>query len=337
MTYETGTAVDLEDLLSKLSTFAVTTHGGWTQGYLNTTNGWFELNKGSYGSVSFKYPKVETAATLSVHQATGFINTSTAPGAHTADSGNGFNTTTTGHTNANLETERCVRNIGNGPFPSYYFFADDTAPNDYIHVVVEPSTGMYRHFGFGLLTKFGDNWTGGAYAYGHYQENAINALSTDPNTQILLDGQGGTADRLRAATVKIAGLANIGAAVWGVSAALASANLLNDTAGNVRQQIHGGYRAGMTARGFGNPVGNFSSGAITMSSIEAFYKDPSNARVYLLGWLPDVRMINVRNFEPGQEVTIGSDVWKIFPQSIRTTALVAFRSAYSGIAYRKVP
>lgn len=336
MTYETGTATDLEDLLSKLSTFATTTHGGWTEGYLNTTNGWLELHKGNL-SASFKWTKSATPTVISVHQATAFVSAGTAPGKHTADSGNGYNDIDTGHSNANLETERCVRDIGNGPYPSYHFFADDT-DNDYIHAVIEVSTGTYRHFGFGIIDKFGDNWVGGEYAYGHYQDSVTSALATDVNTQVLLDGLGNTtAERLRAATIRIAsGLANQGAAVWGVSAALASASLLNDTAGNVRRQIHGGFRAGMAARGFGNPVGTFSSGAIPLYSIEAYYKDPNNARVYLLGHLPDVRGCNIHNFEPAQEVTIGSDVWLFFPLSIRTTALVTGRSQYAGIAYRKV-
>lgn len=333
MTYATGTATDLQDLLAKLSTFAVTTHGGWTQGYLNTTNGWFELHKGSL-SVSFKWTKTGAPTVLSVHQATAFVNSATAPGAHTADSGNGYNTGTTGHTNANLLTERCVSEIGDGPFPAYYFFGG----TDYIHVVVEPVTGTFRHFGFGTLTKFGNNWVGGEYAYGHFQDQATNAVTTDPNTQTLLDGVGVSGDRLRCATVRItSGLANQAPAVWGVACAATSANLVTDTAGNVRRTIHGGFRAGFGARGFGNVIGNQSSGAISLYSIEAFYRDPNNARVYLLGYMTDVRGVNVRNFAPAQEVLVGSDTWKIFPLSIRTVAAVAGRSGNVGIAYRKVP
>lgn len=335
MTYATGTATNLEDLLAKLSTFATTTHGGWTEGYLNTTNGWFELHKGSL-SASFRYTKSGTPEHLSVHHATGFIGTGTAPGAHTADSDNGWNNSATGHTNTNLLSERCVSQIGNGPYPSYHFFADDV-DNDYIHVVVETTSQTFRHFGFGTLDKFGDNWVGGEYAYGHFQEQSTSSTGVAVATQVLLDGLGVTAARRYAGTVRIAsGLPNQGAAVWGVSCAVASASILTDAAGNVRRQIHGGYRSGMTARGFGNAIGNLSAGAIPLQSIQAFYRDPSNPRIYLLGHMPDVRALNIRNFTPAQEVAIGSDTWVVFPVSIKTAALVAGRTLNAGIAYRKV-
>lgn len=341
MTHETGTAVDLEDLLAKLDTFATTTHGGWTAGYSpnpNTTNGWFELHKGSL-SFSAKYPTVETPQHMSLHQASAYVNSSTAPGAHTADSGNGYNAGTTGHTNANLLTERCVQSIGNGPFPSYHFFADDTAPRDYIHVAVQPESGLYRHFGFGSLVKFGDNWTGGEYVYGHDMSTATNAPPDNVLHNCFLDGlaTAGSLQIARSATVRIAsGLLNQGAAVWGVSNAAASASLGTDTAGNVRRQIHGGFRAGMEARGFGNPIGSLSSGIVPLYSIGAYYRDPTASRVQLLGYMPDVRALNIRNFSPEEEVTIGSDTWVVFPFSRRTTANVLNRSAFSGVAYRKV-
>lgn len=331
MTYATGTATDLPDLLAKISTFAVTTHGGWTQGYLNTTNGWFELHKGNL-SVSFKWPPV-SPTTLSVHQATAFINSATAPGAHTSDSGNGYNTSTTGHTNAQLLTERCVSNIGNGPYPSYHLFGT----TDCIHCVVEVATGTFRHFGWGILTKFGNNWIGGEYAYGHSNSQLTTAVPTTPATQVLLDSQGSTAERLFASTVRItSGLANQGTAVWGVTCQAVAASILLDTAGLGRQQLHGGYRGGLAPRGFADAIGSSSSGAIALYSIEVYYRDPSNAtRVYLLGHMPNVRGVNIRNIEPAQEITIGSDIWKFFPQSIKTNGAVIGRSMNAGIAYLK--
>lgn len=339
MTYETGTATDLEDLLAKLSTFAVTTHGGWTAGYSpnpNTTNGWFELHKGSL-SFGARYDVGATPLHIGIYQASAYVDTVTAPGAHTGDSGNGWNDAGTGQTNAQLLTERCVRDIGNGPFASYHFFADDS-DNDYIHVVVEPTSGMFRHFGFGTLDRFGDGWTGGEYVYGHYWDTATNANLSDGDHVVFLDGLGiATGVRVRGATVRIGGsLLNIGAAVWGVSGPVASASLLTDTAGNVRRQIHGGFRAGIGARGFGNVVGSFSSGFVPLQSISAYYRDPSNPRVQLLGYMPDIRSINVRNFSAAQEVTVGGETWVVFPLSIKSTAAVANRSLFGGVAYRKV-
>ena len=334
MTYETGTAVDLEDLLSKLNTFAVTTHGGGWAGYStnpDATNGWFELHKGSL-SFSAKYPVGETPVHMSAHQATGFVNDSTAPGKHTADSGNGYNAGDTGHTNANLDDERHVSDIGDGPFPTYRFFADDSP--DYIHVAVEAETGRFRHFGFGNLEKLGDNWTGGEYVFAQFHDSSTSASPTLASHTCLLDALTTTADR--AATLRIGGLANIGAAVWGVSAGIVSASLGTDTAGNVRRQIHGGYRGGVTAKGLGSIIGTNSSGVVGLYPITAWYRDPNNARVQYLGHMPDVRGFNIRNFEPGEELVIGTDTWVLLPLSTKTLASVAGRSLYSGIAYKKV-
>ncbi len=340
MTYQTGAAVDLEDLLSQLDTFAVTTHGGWLRGYPSnpqTTDGWFELHKGSL-SFSAKYPVGAQSPPqhMSVHHADGYIGTTTAPGAHTNDSGNGYNATTTGHTNSNLNGERCVSEIGNGPYPSYSFFADDTATHDYIHVVVETSTGVFRHLNFGRLVKFGDNWVGGEYVCGHYQTQTLGATALHTNHVMLLDGLAvSSASRLRASTVRIAsGLANQSPAIWGVS--MASSSLLTDTAGAVRRQIHGGFRSGMDIRGFGMVVGNGGSGLVGLNRISAYYRDPNNARVQLMGYMPDIAVINNRNFEPGQSVIQGGDTWFVFPMASRTLAVVAGASQFFGIAYRQV-
>lgn len=337
MAFELGNALDLEDLLAKLDTFATGLAAPWSTIYASnpqTTDGWFELNKGNL-SFSAKFPVGAQGPPqhMSVHHATGSTSSAAAPGAHTADSGNGYTGGTTGHTNANLLTERCVSQIGNGPFPSYRFFSD-VSP-DYIHVVVETVTGTFRHFGFGGLERFGDNWVGSEYVYGSYIQQTTTTTPTAPQHDTLLDGLA-TVDA-RSATIRIAsGLLNQSPAVWGVSSAQASASLDNDTAGNVRRQIHGSFRAGMEPRGFGNMIGNTSSGVIAMYSIAAYYRDPSNPRVQLLGHMPDVRACNIKNLVAGDEITVGTDTWIAFPMSIKSSAAVLGRTRNSGIAYRKV-
>tara|TARA_R110000851_G_scaffold268071_2_gene420698 strand:+ start:28340 stop:29362 length:1023 start_codon:yes stop_codon:yes gene_type:complete len=339
MTFATGSAVDLEDLLSKLDTFAQTTHGGWTSIYSpnpDVTNRWFELKKGSL-SFSMRYPSgIGTGDSVSVHHATGSASALTAPGAHTADSGSGYNVGTAG-SSANFLSERCVSQMGNGPFPSYYFFADDTSPKDYIYCVVETVTGTFRHFGMGTLNKFGDNWVGGEFVFGHFQDQNLSAANTDPNTQTLIDGLGTTSERVRGATIRIAsGLPDQSPAVWGVATQLASTSMLTDTAGNVRRTINSGYRSGLAAQTYGNAIGQGSQGYIAGYPIEVFYRNPTLARVYLLGHMDDVRAVNNRNFEPAESVVIGSETWRIFPVSLKSTASVASRSNYSGIMYRQI-
>ena len=339
MSYETGTATDLEDFLAKLDTFATGLTSPWSSIYSpnpDTTNFQFELNK---GSISFSSKYLATVPDdddpISIHHATGSTSSGDAPGAHTADSGNGFNSGT--NNKANFESERCVRNVGNGPFISYHLFTDGTS-DDYIHAVLQISSGVFRHFGFGTLDKFGDNWVGGEYVYGHYHDTATNATPINTNHNTLLDGLGAsTAQAARAATIRItSGLPNQSPAVWGVAASVLSANIGTDTATNVRRQIHGTFRAGMEPRGFANPTGGASFGVVPMYSIGAYYRDPSNDRVYLLGYMLDVRALDITNFSAEQEITIGSDTWIIFPMSRKSSAAIASRSVNSGFAYKKI-
>lgn len=59
-----------------------------------------------------------------------------------------------------------------------------------------------------------------------------------------------------------------------------------------------------------------------------------------IGSPPNVRFCDVRKFSDGQEITIGSDVWKIFPMLRRqfdtTTAYYRQSNTY-GYAFKKVP
>lgn len=332
MAFETSTATDMADLLTKLNTFA--TANGWTSDELNTGTGELALHKNSC-YVSFRWDPA-TPLHLSVHQALGYTG-GNEPGAHPDDSGNGFNTSAS-HTNANLLTERCVESLGNGSFPSYHFFEDDDGTHFYIHVVVQISASIYRHFGFGKFDKFGD-WTGGEYAYGHYRSTSPGQATSVVET-CLLDGlfnDSGAAAR-RAATIHAEGLPGMGGSqkwgqVWAGNGAL---TLPDDTAAQAKIDVQGGFRGGPIARNFGWIPKGATDGLIPTYQIALFYRNRSNGNVYFLGTQPDVRGINIRHFAAAEEVTIGSDVWVIFPMQLRTLTAVAQRTYYSGIAYRKL-
>lgn len=319
MSYQSGTATSLADLISQLFSFATGTPG-WTQDQLSTGSGKAAIHKGSCYA-SFRWD-TGTPLVLGMYQALGYTGGND-PGTHPNDSGYGA----VGSTNAALLGGRCVNDIGNGPFPSYSFFGTGT----YIHVAVETSTDVYRHFGFGSIDKVG-NWTGGEYVYGQYWDGA-GPLGTQGTT--LLDGIFNTGTETRASTLHAEGLPGEGGSSKWMELSDFNSAPGNDTAGNPVILGHGGFRGGPIARHFGAFFAGSTSGLIPTYPIGAFYRRISTAQAYFLGYMPDVRGANIHLIAPKDEITIGSDVWKFFPLAQKTTAAVTNRSYNSGIAYKK--
>jgi len=328
MAYQTGSATSLQDLLSKLNTFL--TANGWTIDEFDTSGGDWAVSKNNI----FVSGRWDTTAPqwLSLHQALAFAGMVTLPGDHTDDSGNGYNTNSS-HLNTFLDNERSVNLQVNGPYPAYHFFENDASPA-YVHVVVEVITDQFVHFGFGEIEKVGD-WTGGEYVYGQ-KHSSTTGLTT--SSSWLLDGglDNSSTDEQFAATLHMEGLPGMGVSekwgqVWG-----STVGQPNDTAGNAKVIVQGGYRGGPIAHSFGVFGGSNTSGLIPSYPIGVWYRDIANNRAYFLGFQADVRATNMKNFAPGEEVVIGSDTWVFFPASIRTLDPITFSSRWLGIAYKKV-
>jgi hypothetical protein len=328
--YQKGTATTLADLLTQLHTFAGA--NGWTSDQLDTAGGSWALHKGNV-FVSARWT-VATPVAMSMHQALGYTG-GNQPGTHPNDSGNGYNATTS-HVTTLLDDERHVSDIGNGPFLSYHFFEQDSGPA-YLHVGVEFATGAFRHLGFGNIEKVG-TWTGGEYCYGHMMGGSTNHTPIDISESALLDGLYTATGMPMAATVHCEGLTGQpGAGKWGVIGGTTTAVSTGlDTAGIARERIRGGYRGGPVARSFGVFNGSSLTGLIPMYKIPIWHAESvATTRRHLLGYLPDVRGINIRNFSAGEEVTVGADTYVMLPLGIRTSDNVAYRTYFSGIAYRK--
>lgn len=330
MAFQTGTASSMDNLFSTLMTFA--TANGWTQDQQDSSAGSMALHKNSV-YVSFRYdPAAEN--NISIHQALGYTG-GNEPGNHPDDSGNGYNSNSS-HTDNLLDNERCSNDMTNGPYPNYWFFENDASPA-YLHVVVEITADVYRHFGFGEMDKVG-TWTGGEYCYGHFQagNSPITTL-----TSCHMDGGFGdtdTGDFRKASTIHLEGLpAQDGSSKWGQVWGRTGQAIPDDTAGNPKVQCFGGFRSGPIARHFGvmKPAGT-QTGSVPMYPFGMWYRDTTNEHVYFLGWIEDVRGVNIGNFAPAQEVVIGSDTWVFFPMAQKTTDNVVNRTYNSGIAYKKV-
>ena len=344
MSETTGSASDLEDLLQKFLTWATGTPG-WTQdeaiGTIDSGRQ-LALHKGNC-YVQFRWAASPAAsAVVAMYQSTGHA-AATRAGLQAGDSGNGYNTNNS-VVNTTLDNERCLDLIGNGPFPSYYFYTDGTG--DYLHCAVEVATDEWLHFGMGDdggFDKFAD-WdtaTGGAYAYGHTRQSV--SVGTSGSCSCLLDGASTTASgsldqRLRWATMRMAGMPNQdGAGVWTTIGGLRNPTQLNDSAGNARAVTVGGFRGGVLPRAFGNfPAGN-TSGLAPMTPIGCFYIDrvASPNRAYLIGFMKDVRMVDMTYLAPKDTFTVGADTWRVFPMIRRVEGASQGDTDFLGIAYKQ--
>jgi hypothetical protein len=66
--------------------------------------------------------------------------------------------------------------------------------------------------------------------------------------------------------------------------------------------------------------------------------EKANGLFVLLGQPKDVRRVSMRNNQPGDIITIGSDEWLVFPWTTRSTTTndaTTDKSGYYGFAYRK--
>ena len=343
MAYQTGSASSQTDLMSKLSTFAQA--NGYTEDYYNGTNRHLSLSRPADNVyVSFAWDSVSH---IQMYQALGYSGANDEePWNQANDSGNGTDSPDTLG-----DRERQISAIGNGPFPNYHFFAY-TSPTYGIHVVLEFSAGLFRHFGFGKIDKTG-TWTGGAWCGGHlWNPGNTFAMYDVPNTNahsVLTDGlldpgatYYGTYNIKSGATLHCENLPGQAAACkWGhcVHPNTTDVNLGDDRASNPRVRIAGGFRAGVALSQFGAYLPDLANGYIPIIPIELFYYDgvAGDDGIYYLGRLPNVGHIHLHGIDASEEITIGSDTWIAFPM-VRKSNIGGNNqeSENAGIIYKKV-
>lgn len=343
MSYTNQTTSSLADLISKLNTFLSGTPG-WTTNHIPASGVFAARKTGAGFDIGFASQWDTTSpGNLGVYQwHNAAYNTGVSPWAQTNDSGNGAASTT----NATLATARHVA-ITNTPL-QFWCFEDD----NYFHCVVQVTTSIFVHFGAGVMDKFND-WTGGEYVYGHRRDTLFGgstAISAG-NSTYLLDGRltdtspGLDAGaELHAATIRAEGLAGQGGSErWCVSMGnQPSANLGNDRQGSPQPRRHwmGGYRGGLHAKSLGLFRATLGRGLCPIYPIVSYYWRRSPDQVYgPMGVMKDVRGANIRDFAAGDEVTVGSDVWVVFPSGQKALSDLFSDpgyAGYQGIAYRKV-
>lgn len=324
----------MSDLVTKLSSFL--SDEGWTVDQLNTGAGKAAWHRGTvYVSVRWES---SSSLYLGLYHSLGFVSTSTDPGNHTDDSGNGQ----VSGTDSVIQTGRRALV---GPAPLQYWAFSGT---DYFHVVVQQLTARYTHFGWGTLSKVGD-WVGGEYAFGTRQQFGFNQPYTLPGATCLLDAladNNGSSPQptdmeLYVATVHAEGLTNqAGNSKWGVcvSSGQNSAQLGTDRATHARVHLLGGFRGGLVASGMGSFAGAITQVHVPQYPITCSHFDRTTGDIRVLGFMPDVRGMSIQNFAAGDRISRGNYDWMVFPTGEKwVSGDLTNTSGFSGISYRVAP
>jgi hypothetical protein len=326
------TVSSLSDFFTKLTAFLV--GEGWTSDQLDTGAGKWAMSKTGLDDDIFVQTRWDTTDPqyFGVYQSTAFDGTGTDPGNHTGDSGNGA-------ISGSAATIITARHVWTGVPIRYWAFAD----TGYCHVVVERTSGGERqvvHWGFGGNIDKINDWPGGAYAYGFRFNPTSGTVAVLEGTTVLLDGLSQTGGLAPSdmynfvATMRLTGFPNQPASQWGTVQGSMTATG-TDRASNARARLVGGARGGPIARAFARFQTRNTQGLMPGYPILVWYWDSTDGSVQPLGWMKDVRGVNMEFFSVGDELTVGAETWVLFPTWEKDTGALTNTSGYQGWAYRK--
>lgn len=290
--YATGAPTSLSDFLNSLATFA--TSAGWTVDFngvphfSGATDYYLAVHK---DSCYLGYYVPNTGAALNTLQmqlwgATGYAS-STAPSAQAGAS-----------PNPSLLFPPPV-----GPYTAYHFFSTTTSGIDYLHSLLEFSSGNFLHLHGGCLNPVGGatpaTYTAGTCWSGLTGTNAANDSGPAQGNWTPFTGEaspGGNGQRGVQVRATVDSVAR-----WFFTSAASPARLI------------GAVRSGS------RNVHAFTRNPNTFNQLSPFiplslYVERAAGNIYsYIGDVIDMRWVSLANNQAKDEITIGSDTWKLFP------------------------
>lgn len=233
---------------------------------------------------------------------------------------------------------------------AYHLFAN----GDFVHLVVEETPGRFRHLSFGFLAKYGA-FTGGQYLTSGCPIESVTTTPYDFNVSnaLMPFGMNGLGpSRANLATYGYGG-SYVRADIDAMSVGWRLLTTGYWDAANSDIYGCGTYVNAAKSRGGASGIQSQNSLAHDLAyhcspqswnglapmlpCYAGVFRSPYNGNWTLLGEFPDVRFLNISNFNPGDELTLGTDVWKIFPLFNKAYTLQSEPISYDyGLAYRKV-
>jgi hypothetical protein len=329
MSYSTGTATGANDLLDKLRLFAIAE--GWTVNRWTSVTGGYELCV-SKGTSYFNLRSGENTTLLVNGASTANKYGILINGSDGYDSGDDWDRQdgysrrdiTPSGTDQYVAFLPLVTNLG--ALPAYYFFSDSGGDNIYLEL--EVSTGTYQRLGFGQLDLYDDTIDGdGRFFYATGAEHVTD--STSGNTW--LGSEIGSTYSLEEVPFRSSQF-NLPSAKSGSAVRLAFdsfdnwAGSGNSSTTTYLEESVTGFQNRVIMQAAPNPL----NGVGVLARVEV-YANQANVSYHPVGEVLGMRYLDLTNYQPGDEFTLGSDTWKVFPWYSK-----GGRSFEFGIAYLKV-
>lgn len=318
MAYETGTSSNVVDLLDKFRLFAIAQ--GWTVNRWATAGSGRELciQKGA-AYFNFRAWNNETMLVNGSSQSGKYgitLNGSDGySGAAAWDRQPGYPVrgSTSGGDQAHVLFPLVITT---GPFPAYHFFAPDSKT---LYAEVEISTGIFLRFGCGSLDLFNPAAPGGGrFIYSTASQHVT--AGTGSSDWLNVDADSGSQAELvpfRAADFSSTNTTTGSSGRSAASMVRVQFGSFNNWAGSGRSVSSSGLQ--MACQGGGvhdkvlrdyspnplNGIGLLLPNIVSLN-ISDEYLSP-------IGVIPGMRFMDMTNYLPGDEFTIGSDTWKVFP------------------------
>jgi len=357
--YATGSAANLNEILAALQTFAAAQ--GWTIDKWTSGSNLLFMRKGQcfvamQGATQAltTYPGgVSTAVTDTVLRIA--LSTSITTSLTTYNSHPGSIVTTA------TDNDRVEVNDLIGPFAAYHFFSGNEGAGDpaYIHVVIQTASDRYQHFSIGNLDKKGLSHAGVGYAVGAnrywYRNTAGTDLTSasmifnDPTRHPTIFDGNNTTTVIGSATAQhhipdalpVSWSAGVILGNYTLAGTAMSLPLVN------RSMRPANYGVGSSANALlsnvvVSAVSQWSGNAV-LWPLPVIIINPATSQLCYVGDYPNVRMLNMEGMGPGQEITYGSETWKVFPSMTqrawgldRTAGFDGATSGQYALAYKKV-
>lgn len=328
MAYETGTATTTVDLLSKFRVFLIAQ--GWTvnrdvaagsgrEVCVSKGTSFFNMRAWNNESIFINGSSTAGRTGISINGSDGFSSGATwdrQPGYPQRTSGGGSDQASA--------LMGLVTNTAN--FPNYFFFADATCA----YLELEVTAGQYQRLGFGRLQLFNGAAPGeGRFFYATHGKNVTITGTSSWLARDMDDSQFGEE------CVPFRGASYCTNTLGCASYLRAAFDSFNNWAGSgSRASASHTSEACIGSRSISFPIEDWAPsvlngvGVIVPQTVGVLRADTF---INPVGVLPDIRYMDMTNYQPGAEFAFGGDTWKVFPW-FQKGGLGGNR----GIAYRKV-